>query len=238
MQLNLPVRFTSDLEDVSAFATLPLDVAETAFLLVDCTYDDPDSGVGRVLEGIIAPALTAVRSVGMRVVYVYGGSHGDPHDITTELHGTRRGRERPRQRWHPLPVPAWNPGLEPQEDDAVIAKCGQSGFHETSLDFFLRTSGIVNLICVGFSFKSCLFYTLVGAAQHNYRVVFLRDGTHPPGENEFRDTVDESLPEKGWVRLVLTRLIEDHLGYSSTCQELMQTCERVTALLRDSPNTT
>lgn len=42
------------------------------------------------------------------------------------------------------------------------------------------------------------------------------------GENEFPDTIDDNLPEKGWVRLVLTRLIEDHLGYSSTCQELTE----------------
>ena len=232
MQLNLPVRFTSDPEDVPAYATLQLSVAETAFLLVDCTFDDePDSGVGRVLKGIIAPTLRAVRSVGMRVVYVYGGDHGDPQAISTELHGTRRGLVRQRQRWHPLPVPRWNPELEPQEDDALIAKCGQSGFHETSLDYYLRTNGVKNLLCVGFSFKSCLFYTLVGAAQHNYRVVFLRDGTHPPGENEFRDTVDESLPEKGWVRRVLTRLIEDHLGYSSTCVQLIQACGSVSDAL-------
>ena len=41
------------------------------------------------------------------------------------------------------------------------------------------------------------------------------------------DTQDSSLPEGGWVRLVLTRLIEDHLGYSSTCQELVNACERI-----------
>jgi hypothetical protein len=58
-------------------------------------------------------------------------------------------------------------------------------------------------------------------------VVFLRDGTHLPGENEFRDTVNEDLPEKGWVCLVLTRLIEDHLGYSSTCTELIHACQQV-----------
>jgi len=70
-----------------------------------------------------------------------------------------------------------------------------------------------------------LFYTMVGAFENNYRAVFLRDGTHPPGENEFRDTLNYELPEKGWVRLVLTRLIEDHLGSSSTCTELIQSCK-------------
>ena len=108
-------------------------------------------------------------------------------------------------------LPAWVSGVEPREGDVVIEKNGQNDFRETHLEFCLRTMGIETLLCVGFSFKSCLFYTMVGVFEHNYRVVFLRDGTHPPGENEFPDTVNIGLTEKGWVRLVLTRLIEDHL---------------------------
>ncbi len=108
----------------------------------------------------------------------------------------------------------------------MIAKSAQSGFVNTYLDRYLRSYGIETLIVVGFSFKSCLFYTLVSAYEHNYRVIFLRDCTDPPGTNEFSDTVDLSLPEKGWVRLVLTRLIEDHLGYSSTSGEIIAACDK------------
>ena len=109
----------------------------------------------------------------------------------------------------------------------VIGKREQSGFVGTDLDAVLGRLGVDTLLAVGFSFKSCLFQTLVSAFQHNYRVVFLRDGTDPPGTNEFPDTGNDSLLDKGWVRLVLTRLIEDHLGYSSTCAELIGRCERV-----------
>ncbi|MBV7330831.1 isochorismatase family protein [Chloroflexi bacterium TSY] len=227
MHLNLNARFTGEPEDVPAYTTLRLDLSETAFLLVDCEYDDSDSGVGHVLEEIIAPTLTAVRKVGMKVVYVCGGSHGDAGAMSTELHGTRRGQQRKRKPWRPQPYTHWNRGMTPHDEDPVIIKNGQNGFRHTSLDFYLRTNAIKNLLCVGFSFKSCLFYTLVGAFEHNYRVVFLRDGTHLPGENEFRDTLDDLLPEKGWVRLVLTRLIEDHLGYSSTCTELQAACAKL-----------
>ena len=114
----------------------------------------------------------------------------------------------------------------PSPSDLVIGKTEQSGFIGTDLDTSLRGLGVDTLLAVGFSFKSCLFQTIVNAFQHNYRAIFLRDGTDPPGTNEFPDTGDESLPEKGWVRLVLTRLIEDHLGYSSTCKELVDTCDR------------
>lgn len=105
-----------------------------------------------------------------------------------------------------------------------MGKRGQSGFIGTDLDQSLRDCGIETLLAVGFSFKSCLFYTLVNAFQCNYRVVFLRDGTDPQGTNEFPDTGDSSLAAGGWVRAVLTRLIEDHLGYTSTCGEVIDSC--------------
>ena len=224
MKLQLPVRFTGDKAEQHAYSTLPLEPTKTAFLLVDCTFDNPpESGVGQVLRKIIAPTLAAVRTVGMPVVFIYGGDHLLHSTVNTELHRTRRGRTGVPKPWAPT-TPQWVPGVEPQPTDVVIEKNGQNAFRATSLDFCLRTMAIDTLLCVGFSFKSCLFYTLVGAFEHNYRAIFLRDGTHPFGENEFPDTVNSTLEEKGWVRLVLTRLIEDHIGYSSTCAELAAAC--------------
>lgn len=210
MILKLPVRFTGQTEDLHEYTMLDLNVTRTALLLVDCFDDDPKSSVGQVISRTIRPTLAAVRLIGMKAIFIYGGDHYDPNSINLELHGTRRGRMRKQTVW-PLPQPAWFSGVEPDTEDPIIEKCGQNAFRETSLDYYLRTNNIETLICVGFSFKSCLFCTLVGAMERNYRVVFLRDGTYRPGENEFRDTVNEELAEKGWVRLVLTRLIEDHL---------------------------
>jgi nicotinamidase-related amidase len=220
MKLSLIVRFTSASAHQPSVDTLELDIAKTAFLLVDCTFENPpESGVGQVLRKTIAPTLALVRSIGMKVIFIHGGEHENDKAIYTELHRTRRQRPFETRPWKPT-EPKWVIGVEPQGNDAVIEKNGQNAFRGTSLDFYLRTAGIETLLCVGFSFKSCLFYTLIGAFEHNYRVIFLRDGTHPFGENEFSNTRDENLPEKGWVRLVLTRLIEDHLGYSSTCHQL------------------
>ncbi|RKU35479.1 hypothetical protein C6495_05390 [Candidatus Poribacteria bacterium] len=224
MIIELPVRFTSDTEALHEWTTLHLEISKTAFLLVDCTFENPpESGVGEVIRQMLVPALAVVREVEMKPIFLYGGDRGAPHAIASELHGIRRGVTRQVSPW-PLPAPEWVPGLAPQDGDAVIEKCGQNGFRATQLEAYLRSHGIETLLCAGFSFKSCLFYTLVGAFEHNYRVVFLRDGTHPLGENEFRDTRNEALEEKGWVRLVLTRLIEDQVGYSSTCAALIQAC--------------
>jgi len=225
MLIKIPVRFTSLTETQFEITTIPLDTKQTAFLLVDC---DGDCGplCNKVIEKQIAPTLQAIRSVGIKAVFLYGEPLPDgSHSLPGELHWTRRAEQQPQVDWRPS-QPTWSPSINPDHDEPMIAKSAQSGFVNTYLDRYLRSWGIDTIIAVGFSFKSCLFYTLVSAYEHNYRVIFLRDGTDPQGTNEFSDTVDPSLPEKGWVRLVLTRLIEDHLGYSSTCGEIIAACNK------------
>ena len=229
MKMHLPVRFTGDRVQEFACTTLPLNPEKTAFLLIDCDGDCGPS-CNPVVESHIAPALAACRSIGVRPVYLYNESWPNgAQDMVHEIHYTRRGRPFSPSVSVPAP-PGWANSIKPRQGDLVIGKTGQSGFIGTDLDRSLRDFRVDTLLAVGFSFKSCLFHTLVTAFQHNYRVVFLRDGTDPQGTNEFPDTKDDSLPAKGWVRLVLTRLIEDHLGYSSTCQEVVDWCERVNAL--------
>ena len=225
-QMHLPVRFTGDQVREYVHTTLPLVPEKTAFRLVDC---DGDCGppCNSVVESRIAPALAACRSIGVRPVYLYNEPWQDEsQEMFREVHYTRRGRSL-APGVSDLTPPSWAESVRPRQGDLVLGKTEQSGFVRTDLDASLRDHGVGTLLAVGFSFKSCLFQTLVSAFQHDYRVVFLRDGTDPQGTNEFPDTQDSSLPEGGWVRLVLTRLIEDHLGYSSTCQELVDMCERI-----------
>lgn len=224
MEITVPVRFTSITETQFERTQLSLDTHHTAFLLVDCNGDCGPL-CNEVIERRIAPVLRAIRTVGIKAVFLYGEPLPDgPCSRPGEYHWTRRGSQQPPVSWRPS-QPTWAASINPRAGEPMIAKSAQSGFVNTYLDRYLRAWGIETIIAVGFSFKSCLFYTLVSAYEHNYRVIFLRDGTDPPGTNEFPDTVDPSLPEKGWVRLVLTRLIEDHLGYSATCNEIITACD-------------
>ena len=50
----------------------------------------------------------------------------------------------------------------------------------------------------------------------------LRDCTH---SSEYSDTVDESLPEGGWLRTVMLRNLEHVVGYTSTAAEFVAACE-------------
>jgi nicotinamidase-related amidase len=223
VEIELPVRFTGREENQPEFTTLKLSVARTAFLLVDCNGDCGED-CNLVIQTNIAPALQAARLVGIKGIFTYNedriiGTASRP----AEYHEVRRGNPLREQTLRPM-QPKWIDCIEPHDDEPIIAKRSQNAFVGTYLDSYLRSWQIETLIVIGFSFKSCLFYTMIGAFEREYRVVFLRDGTHPPGTSEFPDTIDSHLVEGGWVRLVLTRLIEDHLGYSSTCEELIKAC--------------
>ncbi len=222
----LPIRFTSNNGVGHSFDTLVLSPTSSAFLLVDC---DGDCGelCNKVIDDTISPSLQAARSIGIKPIFIYGDGWlpDGLNSRASEYHRTRRGHSPHQENWHPS-HPTWAESIKPIDGEPLIGKKAQNAFVATYLDMYLRSHNIDTLLLVGFSFKSCLFYTMVGAFERNYRVVFLRDGTNPPGTNEFVDTIDIHLTEGGWVRAILTRLIEDHLGYSSTCKEFVQTYEQ------------
>lgn len=220
-EISLPIRFTSNDGTGSLFDTLVLLPSNSALLLVDCDGDCGEAG-NKVINENIAPALQTARSVGIRPIFIYGDGWlpDGANSRAAEYHRTRRGHPPHQEQWRPG-NPAWAESIAPLDGEPLIGKKAQNAFVGTYLDIYLRTHNIDTLLLVGFSFKSCLFYTTIGAFERNYRAVFLRDGTDPPGTNEFADTVDANLSEGGWVRNILTRLIEDHLGYSSTCAQLI-----------------
>ena len=227
MEIKLPVRFTGSDATTHAETILVLPVDRTALLLIDCN-GDCGAECNAVIQTHIAPTLYAARQMGMKAVFVYNeGRIIAPACRPTELHELRRGKLLRKESLRPM-QPAWADSIAPHADEPIIAKRWQNAFVGTYLDSYLRGWGIDTLLMVGFSFKSCLFYSMIGAFEREYRVIFLRDGTDPVGTNEFTDTVNPQVDEGGWVRLVLTRLVEDHLGYSSTCAALVQASAAVT----------
>lgn len=224
MDIVLPVRFTGQQENDAVTTKLILPVERTALLLIDCN-GDCGADCNTVIATHIAPTLAAARRIGIKPVFVYNeGRISGTASRPSEYHELRRGKQlstaglRPTQPW-------WADTIAPHDDETIIPKRAQNAFVGTLLDSYLRSWEIDTLLMVGFSFKSCLFYSITGAFEREYRVVFLRDGTNPPGTNEFPDTIDPNVPEGGWIRLVLTRLIEDHLGYSATCADVIAACE-------------
>jgi nicotinamidase-related amidase len=226
-KITLPIRFMSNDAVGHLSDTIVLAPGNSALLLVDCDGDCDELG-NQVIHDRISPALRAARLSGIKPIFIYGDGWlpDGANSLAAEYHRTRRGLPAHQEQWRPY-TPTWIEAIEPITSEPLIGKKAQNAFVGTYLDIYLRSHNINTLLLAGFSFKSCLFYTAVGAFERNYRAILLRDGTDLPGSNEFADTVDTSLPEGGWVRTILTRLIEDHLGYSSTCAELIAACRSI-----------
>lgn len=208
-ELELPVRkYDADPE-----LRININPKTTAFLLVDC---DESSADNQIVENQIHSALKIARESGMKIVYLFNAIHGvgGPNDVTTKIHGL----DFLENSWKPL-TPKFNQLIQPHDDEAVIPKSHKDGFNGTVLDYYLKTWNIDTIIAAGFSIKSCLFHTCIGARHNNYRVVMLRDCTN---SSEFPDTVDTENPEGGWLRFVFLRIYETDIGYTSTSTDLMK----------------
>ena len=228
--LKLPVRWYGGAgyyrgemqEDGHRYDDLELELERTAFTIVD---SDCGEGNKWVEEGI-APALAAARQVGMHVLFIHNDFSlaDEPGSIKREIHGSRWGDEQAATRPPPARAPhqpSYSASIRPLPHEPDFPKREWSGFHETHVDYHLRCRDVKNLIAVGFSQRACLYQTLAGAVEHNYRVVMLRDCTHSA---EYPDTVDESLPEGGWLRKIMFRNFEHIIGYTSTSAEFVEAC--------------
>jgi nicotinamidase-related amidase len=222
--IHLPVRWY---HLGTHFDTLALRLSEVAFFIVDsnCGQGNP------VVEQHIAPALAAARQAGMRVLFVHNDLTlvDDPGHIRREVHGTRWGdlgaavRPPPAERRH-LQAPDYSPSIAPRPEEPDFPKRLWSAFHDTMVDYHLRTYGIRTLITAGFSQRACLYQTCVGAVEHNYRVIMLRDGTQSA---EYPDTLDPANPEGGWLRFVMLRNFEDIVGYTCTSSQFVEACTSI-----------
>ena len=227
--LDIPVRYYKDFRGGYdyGYETLSLPLAECAFLLVDVD----GTGSNPVTEKRIAPALDAARRAGLRVAYVHNDLRlvADPGNIVGEFWGkTKHGQGRDGlQPWREM-----GPDFEPRYLDCVAPRDGEpnfpkwiwSGFHDTFLDQHLRSWGTRTLIVVGYSRRACLHYTCSEAVGRNYRVVLLRDASNG-AEIEFPDTIDESIPEGGWLNKIVLRNFEHLIGYTTTSAEFVDACE-------------
>jgi len=222
--LSLPVRWYHQGLNYKAMA---VDLARTAFMVVDSDIGPSNA----VVEEHIAPALAAARRSEMHVLFIHNDFTlvDDPGSIKRELHEERWGVPDARRRPPPSVrnsalKPDYSASIAPLPHEPDFPKREWSGFHETFVDYHLRTYGIDTLIAVGFSQRSCLYFTCAGAVEHNYRVVMLRDCTWSA---EYPDTVDPNNPEGGWLRYIMLRNFEHVIGYTSTADEWIAACAAV-----------
>jgi len=229
--IEIPIRYYKDHPEVYdyGYEDMELKFEQCAFLVVDVDGTAPNP----TTENFIAPALAAAREVGMLVCYVHNDLRlvADPGNIVGEVWG----RTKSAHGGNGIAGWAESEDFKPQYLDCVAPRQGErnfpkwiwSGFHDTFLDQHLRSHGIRTLITVGYSRRACLHYTCAEAVGRNYRVILLRDCSNAPGEIEMPDTLDDSLPEGGWINRITLRNFEHLIGYTSTAAEFIQSCENL-----------
>ena len=67
--------------------------------------------------------------------------------------------------------------LKPNANELIIDKHGYDAFHNTSLDYALRTLGIKQLIFTGVMTDICVLSTLTSALHHEYQLWAITDAT-------------------------------------------------------------
>jgi len=68
-------------------------------------------------------------------------------------------------------------GLEVGPDDVILDKPRYGAFHATDLELILRSRGIDTVVISGIATNICCETTAREAAQRDFRVIFLSDGT-------------------------------------------------------------
>ena len=69
-----------------------------------------------------------------------------------------------------------------------------------------------------------MHYTCAEGVVRYDRVVLLRDASNG-AEIEFPDTIDESIPEGGWLNKIVLRNFEHLIGYTTTSAEFVDACK-------------
>ena len=155
------------------------------------------SGAARAIEGTQA-ALTALRRMGLPVVYLQqghsadlstaGGKDSPCHAKSTTL---RMMRDDPAYRGKLMTYGQWDAeivdALRPVEGDVVVRKSRYSGFAGTNLDSVLRTRNAKYLFFMGVAINACVESTIRDAYFNEYWPILIEDATMQEGPAEMLD---------------------------------------------------
>ena len=183
--------------------TYPLDLNETAFVLIDVyclapeekfineQHDDEYANLWyEISVNNIAPALKSARALGLPIIYLTNSAPRINLENSEFAEKLRKSQgfdlteafaeeiNDPKEYCQGPTVQLQFPAsIAPTDSDYFIRKHVYSGFFDTRLDTLLRNLRVKNLICVGFVADACVFTTIADAVFRNYKVILIRDCT-------------------------------------------------------------
>ncbi len=174
-----------------------LDPGQTALLVIDCQNDfcHPNGYFGRSgipLDQIQAAvprlqaAIPLMRAAGAAVIFVR-----TTHDGWTDSAAFSTRQVRGQGTICLTGSPGANfYALEVTPADLVVTKHRYSAFVGTNLDLVLRSRGIRNLLCTGFTTNVCVESTLRDGFMLDYHTVLIEDCCAAPTPAEHQAAID------------------------------------------------
>jgi nicotinamidase-related amidase len=155
-----------------------IDPARTALLIMDYQtgilerLTDADELLARM-----AGTLATARAQGVHIGYVRVAFADADFAALPETNKTFAAIAAGRQMHEDAPETAIHEAVAPAADDIVVRKTRVGPFSTTDLDQQLRDRGIDTLILAGISTSGVVLSTVRQAADRDYRIYVLEDGT-------------------------------------------------------------
>jgi nicotinamidase-related amidase len=165
------------------------DPKRTALLVMDF-----QRGIVRRMPGLepllgrVQQAIADVRDHGGTIAYVRVAFTEEDWAAVPAANAIFAQASRDRMMHHEDPSTAIHDSLAPQPGDIVVRKTRVGAMSTTDLDRQLRDRGIDTLILTGLSTSGVVLSTIVEAADRDYRLFVLSDGTDDP-DAETRDVL-------------------------------------------------
>ena len=123
-----------------------------------------------------ASVLHHARNLAMCVIHVQFGFRPNLPEVSHRNTLLSAIKNNPKhQQFFQGPSGAIHPAVAPQGDDIVVTKHRVNAFTGTDLDMILRAKDIDTLILFGIATSGVVLYTLLHAADADYRLIVIKD---------------------------------------------------------------
>ncbi len=177
-----------------------LDPKRTALLVMDFQQGVLQRMPGlEPLLGRVRRAIADVRDHGGTIGYVRVAFTEEDWAAVPAANPIFARAAQDRTMHHEDPATAIHGSLAPQPGDIVVRKTRVGAMSTTDLDRQLRDRGIDTLVLAGISTSGVVLATVVEAADRDYRLYVLADGTEDPDEQTRDVLLGKVFPRRAQV---------------------------------------
>ena len=160
-------------------ALVVVDV-QNAFAAPGSPLTDAGADVSACVERVpnVRELLTLAREAGLTVAFTRSLRRADERDAPQNVYDVVPGifrDDEPAVCCRGNPDTNYVDGIEPREDEYEVEKIRYDAFHDTPLEYYLRSEGVETVVLCGFTTNVCVEGTARGAHERGFNVVLVED---------------------------------------------------------------